>query len=188
MFSTLLKVTVHTVLIFAFFIPSACSESVHTKKINPDTIKVLKKELIMTEALEIIKSKVDIESVKAYFAENSERYGFIASKKQDVMMVEGYSISDLSSPIIGYSLFFHEASSSLAMIDASLNPLNSKAMEAAKELTKKAYDSISAGGNSKLFFLGIYDLYKDQKLKIMIREGMSSTGADYAIRYVISSK
>jgi hypothetical protein len=104
------------------------------------------------------------------------------------MTVEGYSVPDLSSPIIGYSLFFHKASDSLLIIDTSVNPLNKDAVQNARRLTKYSFDSVEAGRDSKLYFLGLYDLDSKRFLKIMIIETKASAGPDYAIRYAISSK
>jgi hypothetical protein len=104
------------------------------------------------------------------------------------MNVEGYSILDLSSPIIGYSLFFHEASGHLVIIDASVNPLNREALKNTTQLINHAFDSISTGENSKLYFLGIHDLDNKRVLKIMVREDKTPMGIEYTLRYATSYK
>ena len=74
------------------------------------------------------------------------------------------------------------------IVDTSVNPLNKGAVHNATRLIKESFDSVAAGGDSKLYFLGIHDLDSKRLLKIMVREAKTSMGLDYAIRYVISSK
>jgi hypothetical protein len=169
-------------------VTTACSELVHTKQIPKETLENLKKQFLMSDVLEIVKNKEDMKSVASYFNTNSKRYNHIASQKQGDMNVEGYSVIDLSSPIIGYSLFFHKESDSLVIVDASVNPLNGEAQNNATLLIGKAFDSVAAGGDSMLYFLGLYDLDSKRQLKIMVREAITPMGPDYAIRYSISSK
>jgi hypothetical protein len=56
------------------------------------------------------------------------------------------------------------------------------------QLITESFDSVAVGGDSKLYFLGIYDLDSKRLLKIMLREAKTSMGPDYVIRYAISSK
>jgi hypothetical protein len=114
----------------------------------------------------------------------------VGIQDQGEMRVEGYSVMDLSSPIIGYSLFFHKTSDSLAIVDSSVNPLNKEAVQNTTRLIKESFDSVTAGGDSKLYFLGIYNLDSKRLLKIMVREAntKTSSGPDYTIRYAISSE
>jgi hypothetical protein len=180
--------TIIASLIWTLFISTACSESVHTKQVPTKTLDLLKKEFMMSEVLGITKMKGDLESVTAYFNANPKRYNYGGSQKQGDMNVEGYSVIDLSSPVIGYSLFFHRTSDSLVIVDTSVNPLNKEAVQNIMRLIKESFDSVTAGEASKLYFLGIYDLGGGTLLKVMVRETKTSIGPDYAIRYAISSK
>lgn len=56
------------------------------------------------------------------------------------------------------------------------------------QLIKEAFDSVASGDDSKLYFLGIYDLDSKRLLKVALREAKTSKVPDYAIRYAISSK
>ena len=175
-------------LLLMLIISPACSESVHTKQVPAKTLDLLEKKFMMSEVLGIAKMKGDLKSVTAYFNANPKRYKYVASQKQGDMNVEGYSVIDLSSPIIGYSLFFHRASDSLVIVDTSVNPLNKEAVQNTVRLIKESFDSVTAGEDSKLYFLGIYDLGSGRLLKVTVRQGKTSVGLDYTIRYVISSK
>ena len=62
------------------------------------------------------------------------------------------------------------------------------AVQNIKQLVRDAFDSVPAGSDTKLYFLGIRDLDSKRVLKIMIREARTSVGLDYAIRYAISSR
>lgn len=188
MFIRMLNTTITVSLVCALLITTARSESVHTKQIPTKTLELLDKKFMMPEVLAIAKTKGDLKSVAAYFNANTKLYKHVASQKQGDMTVEGYSVVDLSSPIIGYSLFFHKTSGSLVIVDASVNPLNKEARQNTTRLIKEAFDSVAAGGSSKLYFLGIHDLDSKRLLKIMLREAKTSMGLDYAIRYGISFK
>ena len=61
-------------------------------------------------------------------------------------------------------------------------------MESIVHLTNIAFDSVKAGDNSKLHFLGILDLDDNSLLKIMVFEAKTTLGKEYAIRYAISIK
>jgi hypothetical protein len=155
----------------------------------PDsTREILEKGFLMSEVLEIAKGKTDHASVARYFTAKPSRYGHIGSERQGEMTVEGYFVLDSASPITGYSLYFHDASGSLTMIDATVNPLDHAAKERTDKLIAKAFDSVDAGGNSQLHFLGIYNLDEQRVLKIMVRSSRAGFGSDYAIRYAISQK
>lgn len=175
-------------LVSLLLITSACSESVHTKQLPTKTLDLLEKKFMMSEVLAIAKMKGDLKSVTGYFNANPKRYKYVASQKQGDMNVEGYSVTDFSSPIIGYFLFFHRTSDSLVIVDTSVNPLNKEAVENTMRLIKESFDSVTAGEDSKLYFLGIYNLGSGRLLKLMLREAKTSMGPDYAIRYAISSK
>jgi hypothetical protein len=173
--------------VWTLLIIAACSESVHTKQIPAKTLDLLDKKFMMSEVLAIAKTKGNLKSVTAYFSANPKRYKHVASQQQGDMNVEEYSVLDLSSPIIGYSLFFHKTSDSLMIIDTTVNILNKEVLQNTAQLIKESFDSVVAGRDSKLYFLGIYDLDSKRLLKIMIREAKTSMGHDYAIRYGISA-
>lgn len=166
----------------------ACSESVHSKRVPAETLLILEKEFMMSEVLTIAKMKGDQKSVTSYFNANQKQYKYIGSQDQGEMNLEGYGVTDLSSPVIGYSLFFDRSSDSLVIIDTTVNPLNKGAVENAMQLIRGSLDSVSVGDNSKLYFLGIHDLGRGRILKLMVREATTSIGSDYAIRYAISYK
>lgn len=174
--------------LFVLMVIASCSESVNTKKLSEDNASILNEKLSMPTALEIIKKSHNQNTSKSYFNSISDLYKSVGSQQQGEMLVEGYSVSDINSPIIGYSLFFIKITGEIAILDASVNPLNSKALEAVSHIINKSLDSVNAGGGAKLYFLGLYDIGEKQKLKIMVREGTTSQGKEYAIRYAVSSK
>lgn len=188
MLTRMLRVIITVLLVWALLVTAGYSESVHTKQVPTRTLKLLENKFMMSEVLAIAKTKGDLKSTTAYFNSNPKRYKYVASQKQGEMKVVGYSVTDLSLPIIGYSLFFHETSDSLVIVDTSVNPLNKETLQNITRLVKESFDSVAAGTDSKLYFLGIHDLDSKRLLKIMVREAKTSMGLDYAIRYAISSK
>ena len=142
----------------------------------------------MAMVLQIIKHGETRESVSAYLGGQSNRYHPLASQRQGEMIVEGYTVLDLKAPIIGYSLFFHQNSGTLVLIDASVNPLNAAALESVAQLVDKSFDSVASEDNTRLHWLGLRDLDNQRVLKIMIREAITPHGKEYAIRYAISGK
>ncbi len=188
MLTRMLSTAITIPLAVTLLVTAAYSESAHTKQVPKRTLEVLEKKFMMSEVLSIAKIKGDMKSITAYFNTNPKRYKHIASQIQGEMNVEGYSVMDLLSPIIGYSLFFDKTSDSLVIVDTSVNPLNKEAVQNITRLAKESFDSVAAGGDSKLYFLGIHDLDRKRLLKIMVREAKTSMGFEYAIRYAISSK
>lgn len=182
------RVILLLMLVLVLPFSTSCSESVHTKKVSEATGTILNEKLLMRMVLEIVKKGRNPESVKNYLSGKSIRYKLVASQRQGEMMVDGYSVPDIKSPIIGYSLFFHKRSGNLAIVDASVNPLNQTAMEAVSQLVNKSLDSVDATGKSKIYFLGIFDIGNQRVLKIMVREAQISQDKEYAIRYVVSLK
>jgi len=159
-----------------------------SQQVPESTVKVLEENFLMTMVLQIIKRGQNRESIRAYIGGQSNRYHHFASQHQGEMIVEGYSVLDLKAPIIGYSLFFHQSSGTLVLIDASVNPLNAAAMVSVAQLVDKSFDSVASEDNSKLHWLGLRDLDNQRVLKIMIREAKGSLGKEYAVRYAISEK
>jgi len=184
----MLRVVTSATIVFALFVCAACSESVHTKRVPDSTVRLLEENFLMLEVLQILKHGRTRESIKAHLGGESDRYKHVASQRQGEMIVDGYSVLDPKSPIIGYSLFFHQESGTLVLFDASVNPLNASAMETVAQLADMTFDSVASGDNSKLHFLGIHDLDNKRLLKIMVREAKTSLGREYAIRYTISVK
>ena len=175
-------------LIWILLIHAAYSQSIHTKQIPSKTLELLEKKFMMSDVLAIAKTTGNPKSLNIFFDSNSKRFKHVGTQDQGEMRVEGYSVMDISSPIIGYSLFFHKASGSLVIVDTSVNPLNKEAVEITTLLTKESFDSVAGEEGLKLYFLGIYDLDRQRHLKIMLRETKTPTGPENAIRYAISSK
>jgi len=188
MLTRLLSATVTVSLVWTLLVTAACSESVHTQQVPTRTLELLEKKFMMSDVLGIVKTKGDLKSITTYFNANPKRFKHVGVQDQGEMRVEGYAVMDVSSPIIGYSVFFHRSSDSLVNVDTSVNPLNKDAVQNIKQLVRDAFDSVPAGSDTKLYFLGIRDLDSKRVLKIMIREARTSVGLDYAIRYAISSR
>ncbi|MBI1893794.1 MAG: hypothetical protein HYS14_06760 [Candidatus Rokubacteria bacterium] len=104
------------------------------------------------------------------------------------MVVDGYSVQDMASPIIGYSLFYHGDNGPLVIADASVNPMRKDAVTAVSKLVAASLDSIANPDGSKMYFLGIHDLDSVRFLKIMVRAASTPMGPDYAIRYAVSRR
>lgn len=104
------------------------------------------------------------------------------------MVLDGYSVGDLTSPIIGYSLFYYGADGPLMIADAAVNPAHAAAKDRVADLALKSLDSVSNPDGSTLHFLGIYDFDPKRVLKIMIRKAQTPLGPDYAIRYAVSQR
>lgn len=188
MLTRMLAGTIGVAGILTLLISSACSQSVHTKEISSKTLELLQNKFVMSDLLAMVKTVDNPKSSKIYFESNSNRFKPVGTQEQGEMRVEGYSVLDISSPIIGYSLYYHKASGSLVIVDASINPLNKEAMQISTVLIKDSFDLVAAGEGSKLYFLGIYNLNSQKHLKIILRETKAPMGHDYAIRYAISSK
>jgi len=185
MWKRLLKAAVAGSLMCMLLVVVAHSGS---KQIPSKTVELLETKFMMSVALAIAKTKGDLKSATGFFGTNSQRFKHVGTQDQGEMRVEGYSVMDISSAIIGYSLFFYKTSDSLAIIDTSINPQNKEAVKNVAQLTKNSLDSTATGSNTKLYFLGTHDLDSRRLLKIMLREARTPMGLDYAIRYAISSK
>jgi hypothetical protein len=188
MLNRILTSIIAVLLVSAILITGACSKTVHTKQIPPKILDLLETKFMMSDVLAIAKATGDLKGVNSIHVRNSKQLKHVGTQDQGEMRVEGYSMVDPSSPIVGWSFFFHKASDSLANVDTSLNPLDREAMQNATLLIKESLESIATGDNSKLYLLGMYDLDKKTVVKITLREETSSKGPEYAIRYAISSK
>lgn len=182
------RIVIITTLIIVLFACISYSESINTKQVPNSTLILLKEDFLMGDVLNLLKNARNHDRVKTYLSVKSGRYKHSVTMPQGEMIVEGYTILDLTSPIIGYTLFFYGSSGALINIDTSVNPLNDDAMESIVHLTNIAFDSVKAGDNSKLHFLGILDLDDNSLLKIMVFEAKTTLGKEYAIRYGISIK
>ena len=167
---------------------SSPAGSVDTKHISMAALNVLQKQFLMGEVLTIIRASRDRASSQAHLRSRQERFKFLATQQQPPMAVDGYTVLDPGSSIIGYSLFYHGSSGPLVIVDASINPLQHGAVSAISDLTAKALDSVSTPDGSRLYFLGIYDLDATQIIKIMVRKADTAMGHDYAVRYAVSPR
>ena len=161
------------------------AQSVRTMRAPKSTIESLKRNLGMFESCLIILKSSDRASLRPYLL--SKGFRFIESQKQGEIFVEAYSVPDVMSPIIGYSLYFHEENGPLLIVDATVNPLNKEAVNNSVKLIHSSIDSTSAMGGARLYFLGIYDLDVNRILKIMLRKSETSLVPDYAIRYAVQN-
>ena len=166
----------------------ASAQSVETTRVPNPTLSALRQDLLMSEVLTIIRESRDRSSSKIYLRSRSHRLDFIATQQQEPMVLDGYAVLDLASPIMGYSLFYYGSTGPLVIADAAVNPTQGTAMSGVQTLIHNALDSIRTPDGAKLYFLGVYDLDASQVINIMIREGPTPTGSDYAIRYAISDR
>lgn len=160
---------------------------VDQQRIFPDTLAALRKDFAMSEVITLVQNSPTRSSSRRYLQEQ-QRFNFIATQRQEPMVVDGYSVGDLNSPIIGYSFFYYGADGPLVIVDASVNPASVAAKERVAHLLRKALDSVSTPDGSTLHFLGIYDLDSKRALKIMIRKAQMPRGQDFAIRYAVSNR
>lgn len=176
------------ILLFIGFTTCKKTESVHTERASQNIINILQQDFLISEAITIINKCSSRSSSRQYFASQQNRFNFVATQEQPPMIVDGYSVQDLTSPIIGYSLFFYGTNGSLVILDATVNHLNKDAVENISKLIKRSLDSVSNPNGSKMHFLGIYELDASRLLKIMVRKGQTPMGYDYAIRYAVSEQ
>ena len=105
------------------------------------------------------------------------------------MVVDAYTILDMKSNIIGYSLFYGGDNGPLVIADAVVNSVEKDAISATAKLIAAALDSVSLPDGSKVYFLGIQNLDASRDFKIMVRAGAQAPAtAGYAIRYAVSRR
>jgi len=167
---------------------SGLAGSVDTKPIPKATVDELQQRFLMSEVLAIVKASHDRASSQAYFRARSERFNLVGTQRQGPMTIDGYSVLDLTLPIIGYSLWYDDTNGPLVIVYASVNPLEAAALNKVSGLIAKSFDSVSTPDGSRLYFLGIYDLDSARIIKIMVRKGDTSLGPDYAIGYGVSGR
>lgn len=161
---------------------------VDTKRLPQATLDNLKQNFLMPEVLSLVSASSNRSASKAYLQARQTRFNLMATHKQGPMVVDGYSVQDMASPIIGYSLFYHGDNGPLVIADASVNPIQKDAVAAISKLIAVSLDSISNPDGSKMYFLGIHDLDSSRVLKVMVRAASTPMGSDYALRYVVSDR
>jgi len=162
--------------------------SVDTKRVPQATLEKLQQQFLMAEALAIIKPSRDRTNSQTYLRSRPERFNFVATQQQQQMTMDGYSVQDPASPIIGYSLFYHGSNGPLVLVDASVNPMQQAVASEVSNLIASSFDMVTTPDGSKLHFLGIYDLDTLRVIKIMIRKADTPLGPEYAIRYGVSKR
>lgn len=162
---------------------------VDIKQAPQATLDALRQNFSMAEVVSLLSASASRSSSKEYLQARATRFNFMATQKQGPMVVDGYSILDMKSRIIGYSLFYHGNNGPLVIVDAAVNPTQKDAVGAATKLIAASLDSVSNPDGSKMHFLGIHNLDSSRVLKIMVRAGAQTPmGPDYAIRYAVSKR
>jgi hypothetical protein len=139
--------------------------------------------------LSLLAASATRSSSKAYLGKQAARFAFIETKSQGPTVVDAYTVLDMKSLVIGYSLFYKGENGPLAIADAAVNPREKDAVSAAEKLIAASLDSLSIPNGSKMYFLGAHNLDSSRVLKIMIRAGApTSSGPDYAVRYLVSGR
>ena len=172
---------------FVAYAGSAPAGPVHTTPVSKAILTILQRDFRMAEVLAIIKASPTRSASQGYLG-SQQRLKFLATQEQAPMVLDGYTVMDATSPIIGYSLFYSGPTGPLVIVDASVNPLEANAVRAASNLVMGALDSVSNPDGSKMYFLGLYQLDRSRVIKIMIRRAQTSMGPDYAIRYALSQR
>jgi len=163
--------------------------SVDIKPASQATLDTLRKDFGMAEVVSLLSASASRSSSKEYLQARATRFNFMATQKQGPMVVDGYSILDMKSRIIGYSLFYHGDNGPLVIVDGAVNPTQKDAVGSATKLIATSLDSVSNPDGSKMHFLGIHNLDSSRVLKIMVRAGAQTPmGPDYAIRYAVSRR
>ena len=175
------------VCLFVISNRGAVGGSVDKKPMSKETLDRLKRDFRMADALTIIKASPRRPASQDYL-KSQKSLRFLATQKQSPMVLDGYTVMDPKSSIIGYSLFYYGTTGPLVIMDAAVNPIHADAIQSALSLMDVAFDTVSNLDGSKMYFLGLYDLDRSHLLKIMIRCGQSPKGPDYAIRYGVSQR
>lgn len=166
---------------------SAAGGSVDTKPVSKATLDILQRDFRMAEALAIIEAS-PTRSASRDHLRSHQRLRFLATQEQTPMVLDGYTVIDPKSSIIGYSFFYYGTKGPLVIADAAVNPVHTDVIQIASSLVTAALDAVSNPDGSRMYFLGIYDLDRSRVIKIMIRRGQTPMGPDYAIRYVVSQR
>jgi hypothetical protein len=163
-------------------------QSAQAQQVSKNIIAQLKEHFIFNEVVEIsTKYKTRLE-LKGYFSKHPDIYHFDGSERQGEMLVDGYRIEGKPS-VIGTTFFYAGEKQYLALINVMIHPNKE---DIAEGLIKKALDSVDASTSSgpskggKLYWLGIYNLSSNRKLKIMLRSDIMPSGPIYSINYAIS--
>lgn len=172
----------------AVSVPCAKAASVDTKTVPQATLDALGQNFGMAEVASLISASPNRSSSKEYLQARATRFKFMTTQKQGAMVVDGYTVLDIKSRIIGYSLFYYGDNGPLVIADAAVNPTQKDTVGAAVKLIATSLDSASNPDGSKMYFLGIHKLDSSRVLKIMVRAAQTPTGPDYAIRYAVSKR
>lgn len=165
-------------------IPAGCKPS-DQERVSSEILEVLRNDFQMSDVITLIE-KSPSRSISQQYLREQKQFNFVVTQSQDPMIVDGYSVGDLKSAIIGYSLFYYGNDGPLVIADTSVNPLNVSARQTATNLLHKSLNSVSTPDGSMLYFLGIYDFDSSRVIKIMIRHTQTPMDSDYAIRYAVS--
>jgi hypothetical protein len=180
-------VSVAIACIIAASVAYAQAGPVDTKPPPQASLDALRQDFGMADVVSLLAASATRSSSKAYLETRATRFRFIETKSQGPMVVDAYTILDMKSNIIGYSLFYGGDNGPLVIADAVVNSVEKVAISAIAKLIAAALDSVSLPDGSKVYFLGIQNLDASRDFKIMVRAGAKApTAADYAIRYVVS--
>ena len=97
----------YALIVYVGIVGSMESSSIDTESIPQVTIDVLKQNFNMSEVVSLISASASRSSSKEYLEARATRFGFMATQKQDPMVLDGYAVLGTNSPIIGYSLFYY---------------------------------------------------------------------------------
>jgi len=163
-------------------------EAAETEPIAKPVLDILRSHLLLSEALTIIRGSSDRSASRAFFQSHEGRFKLLTTQEQPPMVLDGYSVQDPTSPIVGYSLFYDGADGPLAFFYAAVNPLVGDAVSSASDLIRHSLESESSPSRSTLYFLGTYDLDSDRILKIILRKDQTAKESDYNIGYIVQEK
>jgi hypothetical protein len=153
------------------------------------TLDALRQDFGMADVVSLLAASTTRTSSKAYLGTRATRFAFIETKSQGPLVVDAYTVLDMKSNIIGYSLYYGGDNGPLVFANAVVNNSEKDAVNAAAKLVAAALDSVSLPDGSKVYFLGIQNLDASRDFKIMVRVGAQApTGSDYSIRYVVSRR
>ena len=162
-----------------------CTESVDTKRISKSALNMLQSHFLMSEAFAIIQASPNRSVSKAYLRSYAGRFKFLVTQPEPPFVLDGYSVQDMTSPIIGYSLRYDGADGPLAIVDAAVNPLVKDAVVSASQLILHSLQPVSKSDGYSTYFLGSYDVDFAGILDIWVLKRQTSIGPEYHIRYIV---
>ena len=173
------QATITGLLFFGIF------SSRQSRSLSRNALNLLQNNLQMSDAITIIRNSPDRASSSRYLRQQSG-LSFVTTQRQDPMVLDGYAVLNINSPIIGYSLFYNGPDGSLAFLDASVNPLNVPAAGGAARLVSTSFDTVDNPDGSTLHYIGDYDLGSGLRLRIMVRWAGTPVRPEYNIRYAVA--